>query len=324
MNNLVDSSQRNINYLRISVTDRCNLRCIYCMPETGVKWIAHNEILTYEEIATVVRIGADLGMNKVRITGGEPLTRAELPKLIKMLSETNGVDEISLTTNGILLKEQVLALKDAGLRRINISLDTFKQERFSQITRLGNLQDVLDGIDAAKDAGLNPVKIDMVVINGVNDDEIIDFARKTYEQGWHIRFIELMPLSNIKGIIPAKEIRSRIETLDKLETASAPMGNGPARYYRLPGAKGTIGFISPVTEPFCSWCNRLRLTSYGQLCSCLLSDEGVDLRKPLRNNNLPEDEIRRLIHELIASKPAHHGLANDNLALSRKMSQIGG
>ncbi len=324
MNNLVDSSQRNINYLRISVTDRCNLRCIYCMPETGVKWIAHNEILTYEEIATVVRIGADLGMNKIRITGGEPLTRAELPKLIKMLSETNGVDEISLTTNGILLKEQVLALKDAGLRRINISLDTFKQERFSQITRLGNLQDVLDGIDAAKDAGLNPVKIDMVVINGVNDDEIIDFARKTYEQGWHIRFIELMPLSNIKGIIPAKEIRSRIETLDKLETASAPMGNGPARYYRLPGAKGTIGFISPVTEPFCSWCNRLRLTSYGQLCSCLLSDEGVDLRKPLRNNNLPEDEIRRLILELIASKPAHHDLAVDNLTLSRKMSQIGG
>lgn len=324
MNNLVDSSQRNINYLRISVTDRCNLRCIYCMPETGVKWIAHNEILTYEEIATVVRVGADLGMNKIRITGGEPLTRAELPKLIKMLSETNGVDEISLTTNGILLKEQVLALKDAGLRRINISLDTFKQERFSQITRLGNLQDVLDGIDAAKDAGLNPVKIDMVVINGVNDDEIIDFARKTYEQGWHIRFIELMPLSNIKGIIPAKEIRSRIETLDKLETASAPMGNGPARYYRLPGAKGTIGFISPVTEPFCSWCNRLRLTSYGQLCSCLLSDEGVDLRKPLRNNNLPEDEIRRLILELIASKPAHHDLAVDNLTLSRKMSQIGG
>ncbi len=324
MDNLVDSSQRNINYLRISVTDRCNLRCIYCMPETGVKWIAHNEILTYEEIATVVRVGADLGINKIRITGGEPLTRAELPKLIKMLSETNGVDEISLTTNGVLLKGQVLALKNAGLRRINISLDTFKPERFSQITRLGNLQDVLDGIDAAKDAGLNPVKIDMVVIKGINDDEIIDFARKTYEQGWHIRFIELMPLSTVKGIISAKEIRSRIETLDKLETASAPVGNGPARYYRLPGAKGTIGFISPVTEPFCSWCNRLRLTSYGQLCSCLLSDDGVDLRKPLRNNNLPEDEIKRLIRELIASKPSHHDLANDNLALSRKMSQIGG
>lgn len=324
MSNLVDSSQRNINYLRISVTDRCNLRCIYCMPETGVKWISHNEILTYEEIATVVRVGADLGINKIRITGGEPLTRAELPKLIKMLSETNGVDEISLTTNGILLKEQILALKNAGLRRINISLDTFKQERFSQITRLGNLQDVLGGIDAAKDAGLNPVKIDMVVIKGINDDEIIDFARKTYKQGWHIRFIELMPLSNIKGIISAKEIRSRIETLDTLETASAPVGNGPARYYRLPGAKGTIGFISPVTEPFCSWCNRLRLTSYGQLCSCLLSDDGVDLRKPLRNNNLPEDEIRRLIRELIASKPSHHDLANDNMALSRKMSQIGG
>ena len=324
MNNLVDSCQRNINYLRISVTDRCNLRCIYCMPETGVKWITHNEILTYEEIATVVCVAADLGINKIRITGGEPLTRMELPKLIKMLSETNGVDEISLTTNGTLLKEQVLELKDAGLRRVNISLDTFKQERFKQITRLGNLQDTLDGIDAAKNAGLNPVKIDMVVMKGINDDEIIDFARKTYEQGWHVRFIELMPLSNIKGIISTKEMRRRIESLDNLETASAPMGNGPARYYRLPGAKGTIGFISPVTEPFCRWCNRLRLTSFGQLCSCLLSDDGVDLRKPLRNINLPEEEIRRLFLEVVASKPDHHDLANNNLALSRKMSQIGG
>jgi len=248
----------------------------------------------------------------------------ELPKLIKMLSEINGVDEISLTTNGTLLKEQVLELKDAGLRRVNISLDTFKQDRFKQITRLGNLQDTLDGIDAAKNAGLNPVKIDMVVIKGINDDEIIDFARKTYEQGWHVRFIELMPLSNIKGIISTKEMRSRIESLDKLETASAPVGNGPARYYRLPGAKGTIGFISPVTEPFCRWCNRLRLTSFGQLCACLLSDDGVDLRKPLRDINLPEEEIRRLFLEVVASKPAHHDLANNSLVLSRKMSQIGG
>lgn len=324
MNNLIDSSQRRINYLRISVTDRCNLRCIYCMPEGGVPWIPHDEILTYEEIATVVRVGADLGINKIRITGGEPLTRAELPKLIEMLSGIKGVDEISLTTNGTLLKEQVLAFKEAGLRRINISLDTFKQERFKQITRLGNLQDVLDGIESAKDAGLNPVKIDMVVIKGINDDEILDFAKKTYGQGWHIRFIELMPLSSINGLVAVKEIRNRIESLGKLEPSSPLVGNGPARYYRLPGAKGTIGFISPVTEPFCRWCNRLRLTSYGQLCSCLLSDDGTDLRKPLRNSILPEEEIRRLILELVASKPAHHKLANNDLALTRRMSQIGG
>ena len=324
MNNLIDSSQRHVNYLRISVTDRCNLRCIYCMPEGGVQWLPHNEILTYEEIATVVRVGAALGINKIRVTGGEPLARAELPKLIEMLSIINGVDEISLTTNGTLLKEQALVLKEAGLLRINISLDTFKQARFKQIARLGNLQDVLDGIESARDAGLNPVKIDMVVIKGINSDEIIDFARKTYEQGWHIRFIELMPLSNINGLVTVKEIRSRIESLGKLEPSPPPVGNGPARYYRLPGAKGTIGFISPVTEPFCRWCNRLRLTSYGQLCSCLLSDDGTDLRKPLRNSKLPEEEIRRLILELVASKPAHHELEDGCLDLTRRMSQIGG
>lgn len=324
MSNLIDSSQRSINYLRISVTDRCNLRCIYCMPENGVPWIPHNEILTYEEIATIVRVITGLGINKIRITGGEPLSRAELPKLIEILSGINEVDEISLTTNGTLLKEQVLKLKEAGLRRINISLDTFKQERYKQITRLGNLQDVLDGIEAAKYVDLNPVKIDMVVIKGINDDEIVDFARKTYEQGWHIRFIELMPLSSINGLVPIKEIRRRIESLGKLEPSSPPVGNGPARYYRLPGAKGTIGFISPVTEPFCQWCNRLRLTSYGQLCSCLLSNDGVDLKNPLRNSNFPENKIRRLILELVASKPNHHKLACDDLILTRKMSQMGG
>ena len=324
MNSLIDSNNRRINYLRISVTDRCNLRCIYCMPEGGVPWIPHDEILTYEEIATIVRIGAGLGINKIRLTGGEPLTRAELPKLIEMLSGINGIDEVSLTTNGTLLKEQVLALKEAGLRRINISLDSFKPEIFKQITRLGNLQDVLNGIESAKDAGLNPVKIDMVVIKDVNDNEIIDFAKKTYEQGWHIRFIEFMPLSKIDGLVTAKEIRSRIEPLGKLEPSISIIGNGPARYYRLPGAKGTIGFISAVTEPFCRWCNRLRLTSYGQLCPCLLSDDGIDLREPLRNNKYSEDEIRRLIIEVVASKPTQHRLATDNIALTRKMSQIGG
>ena len=324
MKNLIDSSCRRINYLRISVTDRCNLRCIYCMPEAGVTWIPHNEILTYEEIATVARIGADLGINKIRVTGGEPLTRTGLPKLIELLSEINGIDEISLTTNGTLLKSQASELKNAGLRRINISLDSFNQERFRRITRHGNLQDVLDGIESAKDTGLNPVKIDMVVIKGINDDEILDFAQKTYEQGWHIRFIEFMPLSNIDGFISEEVIRNRIESLGKLEPSSAPTGNGPARYYRLPGAKGTIGFISPVTKPFCQWCNRLRLTSYGQLCSCLLSDDGIIVRDSLRNSASPEEDIKNIIIKLVASKPVQHKLAEENLLLTRKMSQIGG
>ncbi len=324
MSILVDSYLRRINYLRISVTDRCNLRCIYCMPDGGIRWIPHSEILTYEEIAIVVRAGADLGINKIRLTGGEPLVRANLPQLVRMLSEINGIDEISMTTNGTLLKRHALELKKAGLRRINVSLDSFKADRFKQITRLGKLQDTLDGIEAAKNAGLTPVKIDMVVIKGVNDDEVLDFATKSYEQGWHVRFIELMPLSNIGGLVPVNELQKKIETLGKLEPAPSIVGNGPARYFSLPGAKGTIGFISPVTEPFCRWCNRLRLTSYGQLCPCLLSDSGVDLRTPLRNGKLTEEELKHLITELVASKPAHHELESATTILSRKMSQIGG
>jgi len=324
MSILVDSYTRRINYLRISVTDRCNLRCIYCMPDEGVQWISHNEILTYEEIVRVVRAVADLGINKIRLTGGEPLVRANLAQLVSMISGINGIDEISLTTNGTLLKNYAFELKRAGLQRVNISLDTFKADRFKRITRLGTLQDTLDGIEAAKKAGLTPVKIDMVVIRGLNDDEVLDFAIKSYEPEWHVRYIELMPLSNIGGLVSVHEMRSKIETLGKLEPAPSIEGNGPASYYRLPGAKGTIGFISPVTEPFCSSCNRLRLTSFGQLCPCLLSDRGVDLKTPLRKGNLTEEELKQIIRELVASKPLKHGLGSDRDTLSRKMSQIGG
>lgn len=324
MSILVDSYTRRINYLRISVTDRCNLRCIYCMPDEGVKWISHDEILTYEEITRVVRAVADLGINKIRLTGGEPLVRENLAQLVGMISEIDGIDEISMTTNGTLLKNYALKLKKAGLQRVNISLDTFKADKFTRITRLGTLQDTLDGIEAAKDAGLTPVKIDMVVIKGLNDDEVLDFAKKSYEPGWHVRYIELMPLSNIEGLISVQEIRSKIETLGKLEPAPSITGNGPASYYKLPGAKGTIGFISPITEPFCSSCNRLRLTSFGQLCPCLLSDWGVDLRTPLRKGNLTEEELKQIIKNLVALKPLKHGLGSNRDTLSRKMSQIGG
>jgi len=322
MTELFDSFGRRINYLRISVTDRCNLRCIYCMPPEGVPLIAHNELLSYEEISAIVQVAVELGINKIRLTGGEPLVRSELPRLIDMLSHIEGVDDISLTTNGTLLKECASKLKQAGLRRVNISLDTLKADRFRYITRLGELKDAIDGIKAARDAGFYPVKINMVVMQGINDDEVLDFARLTYEKEWHIRFIELMPFAGVSQFVPSSELRQRIELLGSLEPGPPITGNGPAKYYRLPEAKGTIGFISPMTEPFCSHCNRLRLTSNGQLCPCLLSDDSIDLKKPLRNNASLE-ELRHLMLKVVASKPEQHHLL-DGLIPNRRMSQTGG
>ena len=322
MSDLFDSFGRRINYLRISVTDRCNLRCIYCMPPEGVPAIPHSELLSYEEITTVVQAAAGLGINKIRLTGGEPLVRAELPKLIQMLCQTKGIDDVSLTTNGTLLKKRALELKQAGLGRINISLDTLDGDKFRQITRLGELKDVLDGIKAAREAGLNPVKINTVVIHGINDDEILELTSMTCKEGWHVRFIELMPFADVTGIVPCSEMRQRIGPLGSLEPCCL-IGNGPARYYRLPGAKGTIGFICPVSEPFCSQCNRLRLTSSGQLCPCLLSEEGIDLKRPLRSNASMQ-QIERLILKAIASKPKQHHLAQGAVQMKRNMSRIGG
>jgi cyclic pyranopterin phosphate synthase len=325
MTGLLDPFGRSINYLRISVTDRCNLRCIYCMPPEGVPQMSHSEILSYEEIRTVVRAAAELGINKIRLTGGEPLVRAELPKLIKMLSRIEGIQELSLTTNGTLLKNYALELRQAGLSRINLSLDTLKPDRFRYITRLGRLKDVLEGISAAKKAGFDPVKINAVVMQGINDDEILDFARMTCEEGCHVRFIELMPFKGMAEFVPSVEVRQRISLLGKLEPCPSITGNGPARYYRLAGAKGTIGFISPLTElPFCSRCNRIRLTPDGRLRPCLLGEDEIDLKMPLRNNASTE-ELRRLILKAVASKPEHHHLEGGNgRPVKRKMSQIGG
>jgi len=299
------------------------------MSPEGVPWMPHSEILSYEEISAVVRIAAELGINKVRLTGGEPLIRAELPELIRMLSEVKGIDDISLTTNGTLLKKYAMELKQAGLKRVNISLDTFKSDRFRYITRCGELKDALDGIDAAMNADLHPVKINMVVMRGINDDEVLDFARMTCKQGWHVRFIERMPFTEMAEVVPSDELRQRIMAIGSLLKAesyqlSAISGNGPARYYRLPGASGTIGFISPITEPFCSDCNRLRLTSNGRLCPCLLSDEGVDLKQPLRSE-VSSEEIKRLISKTVALKSERHHLCEDvPISIKRRMSQAGG
>ncbi|MFC2065694.1 GTP 3',8-cyclase MoaA [Chloroflexota bacterium] len=327
MTGLSDSFQRPINYLRISVTDRCNLRCVYCMPADGVCLTSHKDILSYEEIRTIVESAADLGISKIRITGGEPLVRAGLPELICMLSRIEAIDDISLTTNGILLERYAAELKSAGLRRVNVSLDTLKPAKFKSITRGGNLDDVLRGIETAKSAGLNPVKINVVVMSGINDDEVLDFAARTIDEEWHVRFIELMPSSSGETedsqFVSVDDMKLRLESLGELEPCLASVGNGPAKYFRLPDAKGTIGFITPVSEHFCISCNRLRLTADGKLRLCLLSEEEIDLRQPLRSG-ISSAELKRLIQEAVASKPGSHKLAEGRIPQDRPFSQVGG
>jgi cyclic pyranopterin phosphate synthase len=338
----LDAYNRPISYLRISVTDRCNLRCIYCMPEEGVPSRPHEQVLRYEEIETIVRAAAELGITKVRLTGGEPLVRLGVVDLVRKIARIPGIDDLAMTTNGVLLARYADDLADAGLHRINISLDTLDAERFRRITRRGHLADVLAGIEAARQAGLQPIKINTVVIRGMNDQEVVDLAAKTLEADWwNIRFIELMPVGNgglmteawEEKVVTAQEVRERIEAaLGELEPVKMSVGGGPARYYRLPGGKGTpydgrrrgtIGFISPISEHFCYKCNRLRLTADGQLRPCLLSDQEIDLRTPLREG-ADADQIKALIVEGINRKPMRHHLEEHIRPEGRAMSQIGG
>ena len=329
----VDAYNRPISYLRISVTDRCNLRCLYCMPEAGVAWRPHDEILRYEEIETIVRAAAELGISKLRLTGGEPLVRLGIADLVRSLARIPGIDDLAMTTNGVSLAHHARALADAGLHRVNVSLDTLDRERFRRITRCGHLPDVLAGIQAARRAGLSPIKINTVVTRGLNDDEVVPLAAKTMDSSWwHIRFIELMPVGGgdllseswERRAVPADEIRQQIEReLGRLEPAGMARGNGPARYYRLAGGQGTIGFITPVSEHFCYRCNRLRLTADGQLRPCLLCEGEVDLRTPLRDGATP-DQIKQLIVEGINAKPMRHHLDEHIHPNGRAMSEIGG
>ena len=328
MTGLSDSFQRPINYLRISVTDRCNLRCIYCTPSGGVRLLPHGGILTYEEIYTVAQAAAELGVNKVRLTGGEPLVRAGLTELIQMLAQIDAIDDISLTTNGILLGGYAAELKQAGLRRVNVSLDTLKQDKFELITRNGdNLGEVQKGIEVARSVGLNPVKLNMVVMAGINDDELLDFAAKTIAEEWHVRFIELMPFAGegttAPRFISASEMRQRLEQLGGLEPCLPSVGNGPAKYFRFAHAKGTIGFIAPISEHFCFHCNRLRLTADGKLRPCLLSEYEIDLKQPLRSG-ISLAGLKQLIEEAVANKPLRHRMAEGYVPKERPFSQVGG
>jgi cyclic pyranopterin phosphate synthase len=328
----LDAYHRPISYLRVSVTDRCNLRCAYCMPPEGVPSRAHDEILRYEEIETIVRAAAGLGIHKVRLTGGEPLVRLGIVDLVQTLSRIPGIDDLSMTTNGILLPRYADDLKEAGLRRVNVSLDTLRPARYREITRQGSLEEALSGIEAAHCAGLEPVKLNAVIIRGLNDDEVVDLARKTVTDGWHLRFIEWMPVGDCPStqgdwetrVVTAAEIREQVESaFSTLEPATVRAGAGPARYYRVPGARGTIGFISPFSDHFCGTCNRLRLTADGQLRPCLLSGYEIDLRTPLRDG-ADLEEIGALLERGIVDKPGRHHLDECEQVHDRAMSQIGG
>jgi len=295
------------------------------MPSEGVKSLPHSEILRYEEIASVAEAATAIGITKLRLTGGEPLVRLGLTDLVKMLSRIRGIDDIALTTNGILLKRYASELKEAGLKRVNISLDSLRKDRYQRITRLGQLEDALEGIAFAKEIGLNPVKINMVVIKDINDDEVTDFARFSIEKGWHVRFIEPMPfVDNTKlSFIPISEIMERLKALGDLEPYPSGNGSGPARYFRFTGAIGTIGFISPISDCFCSSCNRLRLTVDGMLRPCLMNDYELDLKPILRNGGTLPDIKLSLLHA-IKAKPERHKLAEGQFQKGRAMCQLGG
>jgi cyclic pyranopterin phosphate synthase len=330
----IDAYNRPISYLRISVTDRCNLRCVYCMPPAGVEWRPPADILSYEEITRLVSIAASLGIHRVRITGGEPLVRRGLVDLVARLAAVPGITDLSMTTNATRLAESAAPLAAAGLQRVNISLDSLRPDRFARITRGGNLADALAGIAAAREAGLHPIKINTVVIRDVNDDEVVDLARQTQDPGWNVRFIEYMPvglrpIGEDNGrweasLVPIAEIRRRIEAmLGPLHAQDGVEGAGPARYYRLSGASGTVGFISAVSEHFCPSCNRLRLSADGRLRPCLLGDTEIDLRGLLRGG-AGDQQLRQAFLEAVAHKPERHRLDQDRFPRSKTMSQIGG
>jgi cyclic pyranopterin phosphate synthase len=324
---LVDPFGRIIRYLRISVTDRCNLRCVYCLPAEGVRWRSRDEILRFEEIHEIARVGVSLGLTHVRLTGGEPLIREGVASLVHMLAAIPGLNDLALTTNGVLLAQHAGALARAGLKRINISLDTLKAERFSQITRFGALKDVLAGIDAALAAGLNPVKLNVVVMRGINDDELAEMARLTLDRPLHVRFIELMPIGEFfsrERLVSSEEILASLGALGELRSDAGPAGCGPAMTYRLRKAQGMIGVIGAVTQAFCAKCNRLRLTSTGEMRPCLDSDLAVDLMPALRPA-VDRKLLAQLIYQAVEAKPEHHDMAQRETGSMRLcMAGVGG
>jgi GTP 3',8-cyclase len=323
---LKDSFGRGIEYLRISVTDRCNFRCLYCMPLAGLEWLPKSDILSYEEIARVVMQLAPLGLRRLRITGGEPTLRPELERLVAMLREIPEIEDISLSTNGLRLPDLARSLKKAGLDRINMSADSLRPDRIKAISRRNIDFNPVAAATAAEDAGLAPIKLNVVVMRGINDDEVRDFAALTLEHAWHVRFIELMPVGEMREltwehVVPAEEILRSLEEIGPLEPTAGPeRGNGPARYCRFAGARGTIGVITPMSHTYCGSCNRVRLTADGRLRTCLFGDDEVDLRTPLRSGIPLEPYFRSALE----TKPKEHHLLQMSIGGLRALSQVGG
>ncbi|HVE69929.1 MAG TPA: GTP 3',8-cyclase MoaA [Thermoanaerobaculia bacterium] len=323
---LSDQFGRRIEYLRISVTDRCNFRCVYCMPAAGLTWLPKDDILSYEEIADVVAQLAPLGLRRLRLTGGEPTIRPQLERLIAMLRAVPGVEDIALSTNGVKLPELAGPLRAAGLDRVNISADSLRPDRIAAIARRNLGFDLVRSARVAEAAGLDPIKVNMVVLRGINDDEIEDFARLTYDHPWHIRFIELMPVGELRDetfdrVVPTDEILERLSRLGRLTPGAGPArGNGPAAYYTLAGARGSIGMITPMTHTYCGSCNRVRLTADGRLRTCLFGDHEIDLRTPLRAGQPLDPFFRRAL----AEKPKEHALLQMRIGGLRALSQVGG
>jgi cyclic pyranopterin phosphate synthase len=324
---LRDQFGRTIEYLRISVTDRCNFRCRYCMPLEGLPWLPKADILSYEEIHEVVMQLSPLGLRRVRLTGGEPTIRPQLSTLVRMLRAIPHVEDIALSTNGVKLPQLAGELAAAGLDRVNISADSLRGDRIVAIARRSLGFDPVTAADAAQAAGLAPIKLNVVVMRGTNDDEVVDFARLTLERPWHVRFIELMPVGEMETltdehVVPSDEILARIRAaLGPLERSEGPVrGNGPAAYSRLRGAAGTIGVITPMTHTYCGSCNRVRLTADGRLRTCLFGDHEVDLRGPLRRG----EALAPYVHRALAEKPEAHALLSRRNGGLRALSQIGG
>lgn len=326
-----DSFQRPVDYLRLSVTDRCNMRCQYCMPAEGMQWFEREDVLTYEEIEAFVReVAVPLGIRKIRLTGGEPLVRQDLAVLASRLSAIDGVDDLSLTTNGALLARHARTLKAAGVRRINVSMDSLNPARFKEITRGGDLARVWAGVEAALDAGFAPVKLNVVVMRDFNEDELADFVALTAERPLHVRFIEFMPVGDYAlfervGYVGTAEMQARIAPRFALEPVKRGelVGNGPARYWRIPGSPGSVGFISQMSHDFCEACNRVRLTADGRLRHCLLSDHELDVRALLRAGT-PASAIRAAIEADLRLKLERHQGTAGIAGHARTMSQIGG
>ena len=324
---LTDSLGRNINYLRLSVTDRCNMRCFYCMPEEGVIKKGHDELLSYEELLLIAETAVGLGIEKIRITGGEPLVRSGIVAFMAKLAAIPGLRHLALTTNGLLLEDMAADLYRAGVQRLNVSLDSLDPDTFFEITRGGDLNKVLAGLDAAERGGFPSPKINVVTMRGVNDSEILSFAEMTRERGNSVRFIEYMPVVKDDGwqryCIPGEEILQRIAASYPLEPVDKGAFAGPSRDFRIPGARGSIGIITAVSGHFCSDCNRIRVTSTGQAKGCLFADEKTDLMPCLR----PPDRVRlaEALQVIVSAKPERHGISSDGYGHRNfTMAQVGG